>query len=318
MAILGTRLDDFDVERAVLGDVAISAGPGRDRQEILEVARGADVILAGAAPLFDAETLDLLGCKAIVRLGVGVDSVDLEAARRLGMWVSYVPDYGTEAVALHTVTLALAGLRRLPMADRHVRRGGWGFSSLKPLHLPAALEVGVIGYGRIGRRVVEMLEGVGFTVFLVHDPYVDGAGLPPGHRLCSLPEVLARADLLTLHAPPPGEGHLLGAAELGAMKEGSILVNTARGRLVDTAELVAALPGGRPAVAALDVYEQEPPDVTALEAAGDRLILTPHMAWYTEETAIELRRQGAAEARRILAGEQPANPVVGPKEATVS
>lgn len=316
MAILGTRFDDFDLEREVLGDVELSVGAGRDRDEILEVALGADVILAGAAPRFDAETLDRLGCGAIVRLGVGVDSIDLEAARRLGMWVSHVPDYGTEAVALHAVTLALAAVRRLPMADRHIRGGSWGFSTLMPLHLPAALTVGVIGYGRIGRRVVEMLQGVGFSTFLIHDPFIGPESLLPGHRLCSLDETLAEADLLTLHAPPPDDGHLIGAAELATMREGSIVVNSARGRLIDTVALVAALQRGRPAVAALDVFEQEPPDMSSLQAAGDRLILTPHMSWYTEETAIELRREGAAEARRILSGEQPANPVVTPEEAT--
>lgn len=316
MAILGTRFGDFDVERGVLGDVDLSSGPGRSRQEVIEVASGADVILAGAAPRFDARTLEELGCPAIVRLGVGVDSVDVEAARRLGMWVSYVPDYGTEAVALHAVTLILAGIRRLTMADRHIRTGSWGFSDLRPLHLPAALTVGVVGYGRIGRRVAAMLAGVGFEDFLICDPLLDD-GLLEQRRLSSLEELLAESDVVTLHAPPPPDRHLIGAEELAAMKDGSLLVNTARGALVDTAALVGSLGNGRPAVAALDVFESEPPDLTRLEPAGERLILTPHMSWYTEETELELRRQGAAEARRILDGETPLHPVVTPAEATV-
>jgi len=153
VAILGTRFRDFDLEREVLGEVELVSGPGRTTEEIVEVGTGSDVILAGAAPRFDAGTLQTLGSRAIVRLGVGVDRVDVEAARSLGMWVVNVPDYGTDAVALHAVTLVLGTLRRLTTADRRLREGTWGFDSLRPLHLPSSLVVGVFGFGRIGRRV---------------------------------------------------------------------------------------------------------------------------------------------------------------------
>jgi len=322
LAILGTRFVDFDVERRVVGDVEIVSGPGRDRTEVLEVAGRADVILAGAAPRFDAETLGSLECRGIVRLGVGVDTVDFDAARRQGIWVSYVPDYGTESVALHAVTLALAAVRRLPMAERHLLAGGWGFAHLRPLHLPRALTVGVVGFGRIGRRTAQMLAGVGFERFLVADPEVSeeelaGSGLDAAARLTSVGEVLAGSDLVTLHAPPPTHGPLLGGDELSTMRAGSLLVNTARGALIDTDALVAALARGRPAVAALDVFEPEPVDASVFASVADQVILTPHMSWYTEETELELRRQGAAEARRILDGERPLHPVVTPEEEPV-
>jgi D-3-phosphoglycerate dehydrogenase len=318
VAILGTRFADFELERAILGDVDLLSGPGRSPQELLEVAQGADVILAGAAPRFDADTLRRLGSRAIVRLGVGVDSVDLEAARRLGMWVAYVPDYGTEAVAFHTLTLILSALRRLPEADRRIRAGEWGFAELRPLHLPSALTVGIIGFGRIGRRVAELLAGVGFEDFVVADPLLhDQGAVSAGVRLASTSEVLAEADVVTLHAPPPGDQPLIGAAELGSMKEGSVLVNTARGSLIDTPALIDALRGGRPSLAAIDVYDPEPPDIAVFEPVADRLILTPHMAWYTEESETELRRQGATEARRILDGQAPLHPVVVPEEAAL-
>jgi lactate dehydrogenase-like 2-hydroxyacid dehydrogenase len=159
VAILGTRFRDFDLEREVLGDVELVSGPGHTGENVIEIAAGADVILAGAAPQFDAATLEKLGCRAIVRLGVGVDGVDLERARSLGMWVVNVPDYGTEAVALHTVTLILASLRRLTTADRQLREGAWGVGNLRPLHSPSSLTVGILGFGRIGRRVALMLTG---------------------------------------------------------------------------------------------------------------------------------------------------------------
>lgn len=312
LAVLGTRFEDFDVELSVLGDVEIVSGPGGSRDDVVAVAGGADVVLAGAAPRFDADTLDLLDVRGIVRLGVGVDSIDLDAARRRGMWISYVPDYGTEAVALHAISMALAGLRRIPMGDRRVRSGGWGFGDLRPLHLPSSLVFGVVGYGRIGRRVAEMAVGLGFGSVVAADPMLSTLE-EDGVDLVTLDQLLAGADVVSLHAPPPADGPLLGPARLEAMKPGSILVNTARGALVDTAALVAALQRGAPSVAALDVYLPEPPDPTVFEPVGDAVILTPHMAWYTEETELELRRQGAAEARRIIHGEAPLHPVVTPE-----
>jgi len=318
VAVIGTRFRDLDIEREVLGDdVELSFGPGQSAAQILEIASDADLILAGAAPVFDAEILESLACRGIVRLGVGVDGVDLDKARSLGMWVANVPDYGTDAVSLHTVSLVLACLRRLTQADRQLREGSWGVAELRPLHLPSALTVGVVGLGRIGRRVAGLLSGIGFERFLVTDPLVGTGDLETSlamddSELVELPQLLADADVVTLHAPPPPDGHLLGADQLEMMKEGAILVNTARGALVDSAALVSALAAGRPAMAALDVFEREPPDVTLFESVFDRVILTPHMSWYTEESELALRRQAAEEARRILNSERPLNPVVSP------
>ena len=322
VAILGTRFRDFDIEREMLPDVELVSGPGGSRAEIVEVARGAALILAGAAPMFDRLTLEELGAGAIVRLGVGVDSVDLEAARSLGMTVAYVPDYGTESVALHTVSLILASIRRLKLADARTRDGSWGVAPLRPLHLPAGLTVGIVGFGRIGRRVAVMLTGLGFQRFLVADPVLEerdlAATLPAvAGRLTDLDDLLSGSDVVTLHAPTTDVRHLIGARELATMKEGSVLVNTARGGLIETGALVEALAAGRPAVAALDVYETEPPDPSVFEPVADRLLLTPHMSWYTEETEDELRRKAAAEAVRILSGEPPLHPVVSPITAEV-
>jgi D-3-phosphoglycerate dehydrogenase / 2-oxoglutarate reductase len=318
VAILGTRFRDFDIERELLPGAEIVSGPGGSRAEIVDVAGGAALILAGAAPRFDRQTLEEVGARAIVRLGVGFDSVDLDAARSLGMTVAYVPDYGTETVALHTVSLVLASIRRIKLADQRTRDGEWGVDPLRPLRLPSSLTAGIVGFGRIGRRVGSMLAGLGFRRFLVTDPMVEqsdvGAAMPEAMaELVSLDELLAGSDVVMLHAPTPEEGgYLIGARELSSMKEGSALINTARGALVDTAALVRALGAGRPGVAALDVYETEPPDPTVFEPVADRILLTPHMSWYTEETEEELRRKAAAEARRILSGEPPLHPLVTP------
>jgi D-3-phosphoglycerate dehydrogenase / 2-oxoglutarate reductase len=315
VAILGTRYSDFSVEEEILAPLGttIVSGAGASSDEIVELAGDAAVILAGSGPRFDAATIGRLACRGIVRSGVGVETVDLEAARAAGMWVARVADYGTEAVAFHAVTLALAGVRRLLAADSRVRGGGWGFAELRPLHLPSALTAGVVGFGRIGRRVAELLAGLGFQV-VASDPFapVDA----PGVRDLAFAELLATADVVSLHAPVPDDGSfLLGAAELASMRRGAVLVNTSRGALVDQSALIAALAEGRPGTAALDVFAHEPLDVSVFADVAEHVVLTPHMAWYTEESERDLRVKAAHEARRLLEGERPRDVVVEPEEA---
>jgi D-3-phosphoglycerate dehydrogenase / 2-oxoglutarate reductase len=311
VAILGTRYADFAVEQDALAplDAELVSGDGATAQEIHEVAAGADVVLAGSRPRFDATVLQGLRCRGIVRYGIGTDSIDLGAAATYGIAVARVSDYGTEAVAFHAVTLATALLRRLVEADRIVRRGGWGVADLRPLHQPSGLTAGVVGYGRIGRQAAAYLSGLGMRV-LAYDEYVE---VPSGSGVTGvgLEELLASSDVVTLHAPGAPDGSpLLDAARLEAMRSGSVLVNTARGSLVDVPGLVRGLAEGRPAGAALDVFPAEPPDLAAFESVADRVIFTPHMAWYTEESELEMRRKAAAEAVRLLRGEALNDPVV--------
>lgn len=305
VAVLGTRYQDLAVEQAELGGLGVDlvVGDGGSPAEILEVAGGCDVVLAGSRPRFDAEVLGTLrdqGCRGIVRYGIGTDSIDLAAAGRLGLAVGRVADYGTEAVAFHAVAMVTALLRRLREADLRVRAGEWGVAGVRPLHLPSELTAGVVGYGRIGRQSAAYLRGLGLSV-CVHDPYADLAG-DPDVTAVSLDELLERSDVVTLHAPGDG-GVLLDAHRLARMRRGSVLVNTARGSLVDVEALVEALGQGRPAAAGLDVYPDEPPDLSIFDPVADRVLLTPHMAWYTEESETDMRRKAAREAARLLRGE---------------
>jgi D-3-phosphoglycerate dehydrogenase / 2-oxoglutarate reductase len=314
VAILGTRWADFSIEKQVLSPLAVEirSGDGSSSDAVAEEAGGADVILAGSSPRFDAPTLKRLTCRGIVRYGVGTETIDLDAAARRGMWVAFVPDYGVEAVSLHAITLILAGLRRLVEADDLVKAGEWGLGRLRPLHSPSALTAGVIGFGRIGSRVASHLSALGFRV-LAHDPYAD---IPASHAGgAQLGELLREADVISLHAPHHRESTpLIGKKEIEQMKPGAVLVNTARGPLIDHSALVEGLSAGRPGTAALDVYPQEPPDVSVFEPVIDRTILTPHMAWYTEESEADLRLRAAEEARRILIGEPPMNVAASPRD----
>lgn len=317
VAILGTRYTDFEIEAEVLAPLGatIVSGAGADADGIAGVAAAAEVLLLGSAPRIDAPVLRRLSCRGIVRYGVGVERIDLDAARAAGVWVARVADYGTEAVALHAVALALAGARRLVEVDRTTRAGEWGFAALRPLHAPSTQTAAVVGYGRIGRAVAAHLRALGFHV-LAHDPLVEIGD--EVEAVAGLPDLLRRADVLSLHVPGlPDGAPLLAAAELALLPEGSVLVNTARGTLVDTGALVAGLAAGRPRVAALDVYESEPLDPSVFAGVAGRVIMTPHMAWYTEESERDLRRKAAEEARRLLLGERPRDIVVDPEAEEV-
>ena len=311
VAVLGTRYADLGIEEQVLAPLGVDLvlGDGGSAAEILEVARDAEVVLAGSRPRFDAGVLAGLRCRGIVRYGIGLDSIDLDAARARGIAVARVSDYGTEAVAFHAVATAMALFRRLPEADRSLRGGSWGVAGLRPLHLPSASTAGIVGYGRIGRQAASCLRGLGFTV-CAHDEYVD---VPPEDGVVPLPldALLETSDLVLLHAPGDPSGRpLIGAAELARMRPGSVLVNTARGSLVDLPALIEALASGRPGSAALDVFPAEPVDPSVFATVSERVLLTPHMAWYTEESEADMRRKAADEAARLLRGEPLREPVV--------
>jgi D-3-phosphoglycerate dehydrogenase / 2-oxoglutarate reductase len=311
VAVLGTRYADLGIEEEILGtlEVDLVLGDGGSAEDILDVARDAEVVLAGSRPRFDAGVLAGLRCRGIVRYGIGVDSIDLAAARARGIAVARVSDYGTEAVAFHAVASAMALFRRLPEADRSLRAGGWGVAGLRPLHLPSVSRAGVVGYGRIGRQAATYLRGLGFAV-CAHDEYVD---VPPEDGVAAVPvgELLATSDVVLLHAPGDPSGRpLIGAPELALMKPGSVLVNTARGSLIDLPALLEALAAGRPGFAALDVFPAEPADAALFEPVAERVLLTPHMAWYTEESEADMRRKAADEAGRLLRGEPLREPVV--------
>lgn len=312
VAIIGTRFTDFSIEREVLEPlgVQITDGNGSDRQAIIDQAGSADVILAGAPPKFDAETLAAISCMGIVRYGVGTESIDLQAAKELGIWVLRVADYGTEAVATHAVAMALAAVRRIRQADQRVRAGEWGFAPLRPLHLPSAMTVGVIGTGRIGRHAAGQFVGLGFRV-LAYDIVKPTDAMPGVQFVESLNDLVRESDILSLHVPGAPDGSPLFNEELlGQVKKGCIIVNTSRGTLIDPVALARGLAVGTPGFAALDVFPKEPPSLEVFNGVQEHLLLTPHMAWYTEESETDLRFKAAHEVRRLLLGERPKEIVV--------
>lgn len=258
--------------------------------EARSLARGRAGILAGTEPLTAEVLADLPGLKVISRCGAGLDNVDLAAAAARGIKVFSTPEAPAPAVAELTLALALALLRHVPAHDRDLRQGVW---EKRTGSLLAGQNIGVVGFGRVGRRVAGLFQAFGGRV-AVYDPLVQTAEFPnPG-----LEELLAGSRLVTLHCPAPADGRpLLDAERLGLLPRGSRLINTARGRLVDETALHRLLAAGHLAGAALDVFSEEPYHGPLAEL--DNVILTPHVASLTRETRLAMELEAA---ENLLAG----------------
>ena len=283
----------------------------RTEDDFLRECGGAEALLVQYGPVSRRVIEGLPRVRVLVRYGVGVDGIDVDAATERGIPVVNVPDYGTDEVANHAVALLLALARKLARLDRQTRAGRWNVFEVGPVRRLAGQTVGILGVGRIGRRVARKLSG--FDVRLLGaDPYV--TVFPPGVEPVSLDRLLAESDYLTIHCPLTAETrHLVDAKALARMKPTAALVNTARGGLVDETALAEALDAGRLGGAGLDVTETEPLDPRSPLLSMDHVIVTPHAAWYSEEGRSDLKRRVAEEAVRVLRGERPihcVNPAV--------
>ncbi|WP_284617741.1 C-terminal binding protein [Aquabacterium humicola] len=303
-------LDDgyaaYDQETALLeaANAAFELRPCRgDAAQAEQAVRGADVVLVRESPLPRRVIEAMDRCRAIVRYGIGVDNIDLGAACERRIMVANVPDYGIDEVSTQAVALALAVARRVRLHDGEVRAGRWSTGVLLPMHRLRGRTLGLVGYGRIARMTHEKLAGFGFARVLVHDPH---ATLPPGVQAASVDEVCSEADLVSLHAPlTTHTHHLIDARRLALMRPTAILVNTARGGLVDLDALYDALAARRLLGAGLDVFDPEPPDRTHPLFTLDNVVVTNHVGWYSEESMRELQRKAAEEAVRVLRHETP-------------
>ena len=292
-----------DVERELLGsiDAEVTVASG-EVASVLETARDADALLNTYLP-FDREALAQLGrCRIIARYGIGVDNIDLDAARDQDIIVTNVPDYCVEEVTTHALAMILALARKLPQADRRTRAGQWGVGDLGPMTRISQQTVGLIGFGRIGRRLSAALAELGAKI-VVYDPYLPQD--PPGVRLISLEELLSSADIISLHAPLTEETRgIINARTLSLMRPNAILVNTSRGPLVVFDDLISALRAGGIGAAGMDVFEQEPPDASTFPELPN-LLLSPHIAFYSEAAVRESQTKAATQVLNVLSGRPP-------------
>ena len=269
---------------------AVATTPG----EVLAAAAGAEAILVGDSPI----TADVIAglsphLRIVSTVTVGVDHIDVAAARAAGIWVTNVPDATTEEVAVTALAMALSLIRHLPFLDRDVRAGAWDAFSTGRRRRASALTLGIIGFGRIGRQLAGLAAPI-FGRVVAHDPVAGGPWPDQVGRL-DLDGVVASADVLSLHLPAlPGEPALIDRAVLARMRPGAFLINVSRGALVDTDALLAALDDGSLGGAALDVVAGEPPPADAPIRRHPRVLLTPHSAFWSDEgEAVGYQRQAA-------------------------
>jgi D-3-phosphoglycerate dehydrogenase / 2-oxoglutarate reductase len=276
---------------------------------ILRVARDADGLLVTYAKITAEMIRQMKRCRIISRFGIGVDNVDIAAATAAGIVVTKVPDYCIDEVSDHAMALLLAAARKIPFANARAQTGHWDLRAVVPIHRLRGGVLGLVGFGRIPQLVAPKAKAFGLKV-VAYDPYV-----PPevfaraGVEGVAFADLLKMSDYISIHTPLMPETNRLFRAEVFAqMKPTAYLINTARGPIVDEADLARALDAGQLAGAALDVMTQEPPTGSPL-FGRDNVILTPHTSFYSEESLVDLQTKAAEEVVRVITKQSPRNPV---------
>ena len=312
IAVTDSPFPSLDPARAALAriDPELRMAASSSANDILAVARDANAVLVTYAKLPGDLLRQLTRCKAIGRFGLGVDNIDIKAAAELGITVTYVPDYCMHEVSDHAIALLLALARKIALSNKLVQSGRWEMSAVVPIHRLAGQVLGLIGFGNIPRALAPKAKVLGLRV-VAHDPYIPREVLASaGVEGMSFDDLLALADFVSIHAPlSPATRGLFDSQVFGKMKRGALLINTARGPLVDEDALTAALDSGHLGGAALDVVATEPLAASSKLIGRDNVILTPHTAFYSVEALNELQTKCASDVARVLCGEPPVYPV---------
>ena len=291
------------IEQRIIEDAGceLSIFQCKTEQQVIEATKNSEAVLVQFAPITRAVIEQLTHCKIIVRYGVGTDNIDIDAAHAHSIIVSNVPNYCVDEVADHSFALALALTRQILTIDGQLKRNVWSNTPPKPMPASRQMTFVTIGFGRIARALLERARACKFNVATC-DPYLaTNVDLPMGVQNLSMDEALAAADILSLHVPlTKATQHLMNANTLASLKSTSFLINTARGGLVDSIALADALNGGRLAGAGLDVFEQEPLPADHPLRKCSNILLTSHVAWYSEISGSELQKMAAEEAVRAL------------------
>jgi D-3-phosphoglycerate dehydrogenase len=296
-----------------LGDVDLvdctTAVPGgiKDEDSVLAAARDADALIVQFARISRKVIDGLSRCRIISRYAIGVDTIDVEAARGRGIVVANVPDYCVEEVSDTAMAHILNCVRKVTRAHSLLHAGQWAYAAVRPMRRLQGLTVGLVAFGHIARRLAEKLRPFGMPL-LAADPYFTERADYPWVEFVDLEQLLRRADIVSVHAPLTAQTqHLLDRTRLALIRPGTIIVNTSRGGLIDETALAEALDDGRVAAAGLDVLEYPDSDYakSLLMRYPDRVFITPHMGWYSEEAIRDLQRKTALNVYEMLANGRP-------------
>ncbi len=312
IAVTDTVFPSLDPAKAALAKLdptfRMSKSSGAD--DILAVAKDADAILVTYAKLGGELIRQLTRCKAIGRFGLGVDNIDLPAAKEKGIAVNYVPDYCIREVSDHAMALLLALIRKVPLSNKLVQSGRWEMPAVVPIRRIEGTVLGLVGFGNIPRLVAPKAQAFGIKV-IAYDPYAK-ADLFKAINVESVDfdTLLKTSDYISVHAPLlPATRGLMNAAAFSKMKKGAYLINTARGPLIDEPALIAALDAGQIGGAGLDVVANEPLAKDSTLLGRDNVIISPHTAFYSIEALDELQSKCASDVARVLSGGKAIYPI---------
>ncbi len=313
VAILDCNFPSTSLEEAIVSAAGaeLRKGQCRTEDEVIAFARDVDAIIVQYAPLTRRVLSELRRCRVIARYGIGVDNVDVPAATDHGIWVTNVPGFCAAEVAEHTLAFILSLGRRLVRLDRSVRAGQWEtIGVMRPTRRLSELTLGLVGFGRVARELAPRARALGLRV-VATAPHTSAEVMASfGVEQASFDQVLEQSDIVSLHLPlTSATRHLIDARRLAQMKPTAFLINTSRGALVDERALIDALREGRLAGAALDVLEVEPPARDNPLLAMDNVVVTPHSAYYSDDSLAYLQTAVAQEVVRVLGGDRPKSPV---------
>ncbi|MGB4439116.1 MAG: C-terminal binding protein [Sedimentibacter sp.] len=315
MKVIITDCDhkNIDIETGVLNNAKIPFQllQCKTEENLIKNCKGADILINQYAPITENVMKKLQPeLKQVVRYGVGVDNVNVKAATKMGITVCNVPDYGTNEVADHALSLMLAINRKIVLMSNYTKNEKWDYVKAIPVHRHSTLTIGIVGIGRIGKAFAKRVHVLGCNI-VAYDPKFDKNVNEDFSFIKSvtMEELLNISDIISIHCPSDNTIGLFNDEAFDRMKKTSYIINTARGGIIDEDALERALSQGKIAGAAIDVVKKEPLSTDAPLFRHENFICTPHMAWYSEEAALELKRKVAEEAVRFAKGEEVFYPV---------
>ncbi len=275
-------------------------------EDVIDKCQDAVGLINQYAPLTKRVLSSLPNCKVVVRYGVGVDNVDTKAAEECNVQICNVPDYGVEEVSDHALALLFSLTRKITLLSNSVKQNQWDFQISRPITRLKDLTLGVVGLGRIGYALANKAKGLGWNVIGFDNNIQDVEGI----EMVSFEELITKSDMISVHVPlNDATHHLFNIDVFKNMKSNAVIVNTARGPIIDEKALTEAISSGEIAGAGIDVMENEPPIKDHPLFSFDNVLLTPHAAWYSEQASYDLKRKAAEEAANVVLGNKPKNPV---------
>lgn len=296
---------DLEEEKKVFNDTNIRIvdcnGRCNTEENVIAYAKDADAIITQFVPITKKIINNLEQCKIIVRYAIGLDIIDVKEATKKKIMVANVPDYCIEEVANHALALMLALLRKIILMDKETRKGIWSYKKSIPINRLSKLNLGVVAFGRIARNFVDKARVFGFKKIFIYDPYFRDFDHYPKYNFVTLRDLLENSDVVSVHAPATNETkEILNKKTFSLMRQGSYLINTSRGSLINEEDLIEEIKNGKFGGVALDVLNMENISRDHPLFQFDNVILTPHMSWYSNESIKELQQKAAEQVKKAL------------------